>query len=178
MKKLRTQALSRAASIACGAGEIRFPESWPNWKLVHLTIRGREKLWGGGSCLYLHAIRCRSPHVKFLAWGDQSPPHTNVWCLTITKQQTIKPNVGSSKNLGRASFRKIPEAGLKIAQKGLKNTFFCQNFPETPSLARVWLGYFGFWGGGLNPPPPDPSPPTCMYALNMASGACSGKFVV
>jgi len=29
-------------------------------------------------------------------------------------------NVGSSKNLGRATFRKMPEAGLKIAQKGLK----------------------------------------------------------
>jgi len=49
-------------------------------------------------------------------------------------------NVGSSKNLGRATFRKMPEAGLKIAQKGLKNTFFCQNFAEAPSLARVWVG--------------------------------------
>jgi len=62
--------------------------------------------------------------------------------------------VGSSKNLGRATFRKMPEAGLKIAQKGLKNTFFWQNFAEAPSLARVWVGYFGFWGGGLNPPRP------------------------
>jgi len=64
-------------------------------------------------------------------------------------------NVGSSKNLGRATFRKMPEAGLKIAQKGLKNTF-CQNVAEAPSLARVWVGYFGFWGGGLNPHRPPP----------------------
>jgi len=56
-------------------------------------------------------------------------------------------NVGSSKNLGRATFRKMPEAGLKIAQKGIKNTFFGQNFAEAPSLGRVWVGYFGFWGG-------------------------------
>jgi len=31
--------------------------------------------------------------------------------------------------VGRAPFRKMPEAGLKIAQKGLKNTFlskFCR----------------------------------------------------
>jgi len=55
--------------------------------------------------------------------------------------------VGSSKNLGRATFRKMPEAGLKIAQKGLENTFFCQNFAEAPSLAMGWGGYFGFWGG-------------------------------
>jgi len=54
----------------------------------------------------------------------------------------------------------MPEAGLKIAQKGLKNTYFCQNFAEASSLARVWVGYFGFWGG-LNPPDP---PPTPMYA--------------
>jgi len=72
-------------------------------------------------------------------------------------------NVGSSKNLGRATFGKMPEAGLKIAQKGLKNTFFCQNFAEAPSLARVWVGYFGFWGGGLNPP----DPPTPMYACSI-----------
>jgi len=71
-------------------------------------------------------------------------------------------NVGSSKNLGRATFRKMPEAGLKIAQKVLKNTFFCQNFAEAPSLARVWLGYFGFWGGGLNPPRP-PHAHVCFY---------------
>jgi len=31
--------------------------------------------------------------------------------------------VGSSKNPGRATFRKMPEAGLKIAQKGLKTRF-------------------------------------------------------
>jgi len=48
----------------------------------------------------------------------------------------------------------MPEAGLKIAQKGLKNTFFGQNFAEAPSLGRVWVGYFGFWGGSK--PPPDP----------------------
>jgi len=30
----------------------------------------------------------------------------------------------------RATFRKMPEAGLKIAQKGVKNTFFGQNFAE------------------------------------------------
>jgi len=64
----------------------------------------------------------------------------------INKVSSIA-NVGSSKNLGRATFRKMPEAGLKIAQKGLKNTFFCQNFAEAPSLGRVWVGYFGFWGG-------------------------------
>jgi len=62
--------------------------------------------------------------------------------------------VGSSKNLGRTTFRKMPEAGLKIAQKGLKNTFFCQNFAEAPSLARVWVGYFGFWGGSKPPQTP------------------------
>jgi len=45
--------------------------------------------------------------------------------------------VGSSKNLGRATFRKMPEAGLKIAQKGLKNTFFVKKFAEAPGLARV-----------------------------------------
>jgi len=44
-------------------------------------------LGGGTSFLYLHAIRSRSgggtspppPHVKFPAWGDQSPPHDHVW---------------------------------------------------------------------------------------------------
>jgi len=66
--------------------------------------------------------------------------------------------VGSSKNLGGATFRKMPETGLKIAQKGLKNTFFCQNFAEAPSLARVWVGYFGFWGGLTHPRPPPPTP--------------------
>jgi len=42
----------------------------------------------------------------------------------------------------------MPEAGLKIAQKGLKNTFFVKILPRH----LVWLGYFGFLGGGLNPP--------------------------
>jgi len=51
----------------------------------------------------------------------------------------------------------MPEAGLKIAQKGLKNTFFCQNFAEAPSLARVFPIL-----GGLNPP----DPPTRMYEHN------------
>jgi len=50
------------------------------------------------------------------------------------RNHTVISNVGSSKNLGRATFRKMPEA---------------------PSLARVWVGYFGFCGGGgSNPPPP------------------------
>jgi len=66
-----------------------------------------------------------------------------------------KPNVGSSKNLARATFRKMPEAGLKIAQKGLKNTFFCQNFAEAPSLAGV------FWILEGSKPPP-----TRMYGGN------------
>jgi len=56
--------------------------------------------------------------------------------------EIIRPNVGSSKNLGRATFRKMPEASLKIAQKGLKNTFFIKILPRH----LVWLGYFGFWG--------------------------------
>jgi len=39
---------------------------------------GVSNFFGETSCLYLHAIRSRSggpapPHVKFLAWGDQSP---------------------------------------------------------------------------------------------------------
>jgi len=64
-------------------------------------------------------------------------------------------NMGSSKNLGRATFRKMPEAGLKIAQKGLKNTFFVKILPRH----LVWLGYFGFWGS-------KPSrPPTRMYGF-------------
>jgi len=37
---------------------------------------------------------------------------------------------------------------------------FCQNFAEAPSLARVWVGYFGFWGG-LNPPRPPPHAHVC-----------------
>jgi len=41
----------------------------------------------------------------------------------------------------------MPEAGLKIAQKGLKNTFFVEILPRH----LVWLGYFGFCGGS-NPP--------------------------
>jgi len=41
-----------------------------------------------------------------------------------------------------------------------KSGFFCQNFAEAPSRGRVWLGNFGFWGGGLNPTRP---PPTPMY---------------
>jgi len=71
--------------------------------------------------------------------------------------------VGSSKKLGRAPFRKMPEAGVKIAQKGLKNTFFGQNFAEAPSLGRVWVGYFGFCGGG-GLTPPDPLTP--MYGAD------------
>jgi len=54
-------------------------------------------------------------------------------------------NVGSSKNLGRAPFRKMPEAGLKIAQA--LETVFCQNFAEAPSLTRVWVEYLGFCRG-------------------------------
>jgi len=48
--------------------------------------------------------------------------------LAIDNMET-QPNVGSSKNLGRTTFRKMPEAGLKIAQKGLKTRFlskFCR----------------------------------------------------
>jgi len=45
-------------------------------------------------------------------------------------------NVGSSKNLGMAPFRKMTEAGLKIAQKDLKNTFFVKILPRH----LVWLG--------------------------------------
>jgi len=52
------------------------------------------------------------------------------------KTGNAEPNVGSSKNLGRATFRKMPEAGLKIAQKGLKNTFFVKILPRH----LVWLG--------------------------------------
>jgi len=48
------------------------------------------------------------------------------------------------------AIRKMPEAGLKIAQKGLKHVFY-QNFAEAPSLARAWVGYLGFCGG-LTPP--------------------------
>jgi len=68
--------------------------------------------------------------------------------------------VGSSKNLGRAIFRKMPEAGLKIAQKGLKNTFFVKILPRH----LVWLGSgYGISdsGEGLNPQTP---PPKLMYA--------------
>jgi len=63
-------------------------------------------------------------------------------------------NVGSSKNLGRATFRKMPEAGLKIAQKGLKNTFFVKILPRHP----VWLGLGNVFRilGGLNPLEPHP----------------------
>jgi len=35
------------------------------------------------------------------------------------KLATFLSNVGSSKNLARAPFQKMTEAGLKIAQKGL-----------------------------------------------------------
>jgi len=77
----------------------------------------------------------------------------------------MSANVGSSKNLGRATFRKTPEAGLKIAQKGLKNTFFCQNFAEAPSLGRVFRIL-----GGLNPPPPrPPHAHVCMSAVGWIS---------
>jgi len=61
--------------------------------------------------------------------------------------------MGSSKNMGRATFGKMPEAGLKIAQKGLKNTFFVKILPRH----LVWVGYFEFWGG-LNPPRPTTTP--------------------
>jgi len=53
-----------------------------------------------------------------------------------------------------APFRKMPEAGLKIAQKGLKKHVFCQNFAEASSLARVWVGYLGFCGGSKPPRSP------------------------
>jgi len=46
----------------------------------------------------------------------------------------------------------------KSLKKALKTHVFCQNFAEAPSLARVWVGYFGFWGSN---PPPDPPRP-CM----------------
>jgi len=55
---------------------------------------------------------------------------------SLIKQNRWKSNVGSSKNLGRATFRKMPEAGLKIAQKGLKNTLFVNILPRH----LVWLG--------------------------------------
>jgi len=58
----------------------------------------------------------------------------------------------------------MPEAGLKIAQKGLKKHVFCQNFAEAPSLARVWVGYLGFCGGS-NPPPPRPPARACVIPL-------------
>jgi len=75
---------------------------------------------------------------------DTNTSRTTPWPIdpsdrsaTIELQETTTTNVGSSKNLGRATFRKMPEAGLKIAQKGLKNTFFGKNFAEAPSLGRV-----------------------------------------
>jgi len=58
-------------------------------------------------------------------------------------------NVGSFKNLGRTPFRKMPAAGLKIAQNCLKKHVFCQNFPEAPSLVRVFRIL-----RGSNPPDP------------------------
>jgi len=60
--------------------------------------------------------------------------------------------VGSSKNLGRAPFRKMPKAGLKIAQKGLKNTFFVKILPRH----LVWQGLGRVFRilGGLNPQTP------------------------
>jgi len=67
----------------------------------------------------------------------------------------IKIKRGSCKNLSRAPFRKMPEAGLKIAQKALKNTFFVKILPRH----LVWLGYLGFCGGST----PPPKPPTRMY---------------
>jgi len=92
------------------------------------------------------------------------PTQTRCRGKILTKKRVFKAfwaifrpasaNVGRSKNLGRAPFRKMPEAGLKIAQKGLKKHAFCQNFAEAPSLARVWVGYLGFYGGSK--PPPDP----------------------
>jgi len=50
--------------------------------------------------------------------------------------EAFRSNVGSSKNLAKATFRKMPEAGLKIAQNGLKNTFFVKILPRH----LVWLG--------------------------------------
>jgi len=55
---------------------------------------------------------------------------------SVAISEVLTPYVGSSKNLGRAPFRKMPEAGLKIAQKGLKNTFFVKILPRH----LVWLG--------------------------------------
>jgi len=69
--------------------------------------------------------------------------------------------VGSSKNLGRATLRKMPEAGLKIAQKGLKNMFFVKILPRH----LVWLGAgygISYSGRGLTPQTP---PPTLMYGI-------------
>jgi len=73
---------------------------------------------------------------------DSMQNDTLARCVRLKKQTWAAPK------MGRATFRKMPEAGLKIAQKGLKNTFFCQNFAEAPSLGRVFRIL-----GGLNPPP-------------------------
>jgi len=57
----------------------------------------------------------------------------------------------------------MPEAGLKIGQKGLKNTFFVKILPRH----LVWLGSgltIVFQILGVSPPPPHQTPPpTRMY---------------
>jgi len=42
-------------------------------RLSRLSIRGRDQLFGGTSCLYLHAIRCRS------GGGPTAPNTLNLW---------------------------------------------------------------------------------------------------
>jgi len=58
--------------------------------------------------------------------------------IDFVRVQEVKwtANMSSSKNLGRAPLRKMPEAGLKIAQKRLKNTFFVKILPKH----LIWLG--------------------------------------
>jgi len=91
-------------------------------------------------------------------------------------RHTFYPNVGSSsKNLGRAPFRKMPEVRLvwKSLEKALKTRFlskFCRG-----SLARVWVGYFEFCGG-LNPPAP--RPPTPMHISIGIIGLLTNSFLI
>jgi len=116
------------------------------------VIRGREQLfWGGTSCLYLHAIRCRSG-------GDQSPPHAHVWSpwsrRAGLRRATGCGRRGSSWREG-ARRSDARSAGLPSARRTRRRSQTCRSSTCRSDAAggwrlprtrlRLWSGCCGSW---------------------------------
>jgi len=102
--------------------------------------------------IFKHIQHCFEPHIRsFTCFIQRLRP---IGTGGRTDQTWAAPKIW----VGQLSEKYLRQV-WKSLKKALKHVF-CQNFAEAPSLARVWVGYFGFWESA-------PDLPTPMYGTDV-----------